>query len=85
MQELAGFKRVHLEPGEARTVVFTVDFSQMAFLDKDMRWKIEKGDFAVRVGGSSADVRVSDAVRVTEDAWIDGRKRAMCAGVEVRT
>jgi beta-glucosidase len=85
VQELAGFKRVHLEPGEARTVVFTVDLSQMAFLDKDMRWKIEKGDFAVRIGTSSADVRVSDTVRVTEDAWIDGRKRAMCAGVEVRT
>lgn len=84
VQELAGFKRVHLEPGEAKTVVFTVDFSQMAFLDKDMRWKIEKGEFAVRIGSSSADVRASDVVRVTEDAWIDGSRRAMCAGVEVK-
>lgn len=84
VQELAGFKRVHLEPGEAKTVVFTVDFSQMAFLDKDMRWKIEKGEFAVQIGSSSADVRASDVVRVTEDAWIDGSRRAMCAGAEVK-
>ena len=84
VQELAGFKRVHLEPGEAKTIVFTVDFSQMAFLDKDMRWKIEKGEFAVQIGSSSADVRASDVVRVTEDAWIDGSRRAMCAGVEVK-
>lgn len=84
VQELAGFKRLHLEPGEAKTVAFTVDFSQMAFLDRNMRWKIEKGEFGVRVGASSSDIRVSDTVRVTEDAWITGRERKMCAVVEVR-
>ena len=84
VQELAGFKRVHLEPGETKTVVFTVDFSQMAFLDKDMRWKIEKGEFAIKIGSSSADVRAAGTVRVTENAWIDGSKRAMCAGAEVK-
>ncbi len=85
VQELAGFKRVHLKPGETKTVVFTVDFSQMAFLDKDMRWKIEKGDFEIRIGSSSADIRVLDTVRVAENAWIDGKKRAMCAKAEVRS
>lgn len=84
VQELAGFKRLHLKPGEAKTVVFTVDSSQMAFLDKDMRWKIEKGAFEVRVGASSVDIRVSDTIQVTEDAWINGRERKMCAIAEVR-
>ena len=84
VQELAGFKRLHLEPGEAKTVAFTVDFSQMAFLDKDMRWKIEKGVFEVRVGASSVDIRASDTIQVTEDAWINGRERKMCAVAEVR-
>ena len=55
----------------------------MAFLDKDMRWKIEKGAFEVRLGASSTDVRVSEKVRITKDAWIDGSKRSMCASVEV--
>lgn len=84
VQELAGFKRIYLEPGEVKTVVFTADFSQMAFLDKDMRWKIERGNFDIRIGSSSADIRVSDTVRVSEDAWIDGKKRAMCAEAEVK-
>lgn len=84
VQELAGFKRLHLKPGEAKTVVFTVDSSQMAFLDKDMRWKIEKGAFEVRVGASSVDIRISDTIQVTEDAWINGRERKMCAIAEVR-
>lgn len=84
VQELAGFKRLHLEPGEAKTVAFTVDFSQMAFLDKDMHWKIEKGEFEVRVGASSLDIRASDTVRLSEDAWINGRDRKMCAIAEVR-
>ena len=56
----------------------------MAFLDKDMRWKIEKGEFAIKIGSSSADVRAAGTVRVTENAWIDGSKRAMCAGAEVK-
>ena len=83
VQELAGFKRVHLRAGETKTMIFTVDFSQMAFLDKDMRWKIEKGAFEVRLGASSTDVRASEKVRITKDAWIDGSKRSMCASVEV--
>jgi hypothetical protein len=44
-----------------------------------MRWKIEKGDYEFRVGGSSEDVRGAVKVRVTEDAWIDGKTRVMAA------
>jgi beta-glucosidase len=39
----------------------------MAFLDKDMRWKVEKGDFLVEIGSSSEDIRLKDTYRVTED------------------
>ena len=84
VQELVGFKRLHLRAGEMKQVVFTLDPSQLAFLDRDMRWKIEKGEYEFRVGGSSEDVRASTAVTITEDAWIDGKTRAMAAGVEVK-
>lgn len=43
VKELAGFKRISLKPGERKTVVFEVLASQMAFLDKKMLWKVEKG------------------------------------------
>ena len=82
VQELCGFCRVHLEVGEQKMLRFTLQPSQLAFLDKDMRWKIEKGDFDFRIGASSEDVRGACSVTVTENAWIDGKTRAMCALAE---
>ena len=82
VQELCGFCRVHLEAGEQKMLLFTLQPSQLAFLDKDMRWKIEKGDFDFRIGASSEDVRGACSVTVTENAWIDGKTRAMCALAE---
>ena len=82
VQELCGFCRVHLEVGEQKMLLFTLQPSQLAFLDKDMHWKIEKGDFDFRIGTSSEDVRGACSVTVTENAWIDGKTRAMCALAE---
>ncbi len=83
VKELQGFARISLAPGEEKTVRFTVQPSQMAFLDADMRWKIEKGEFAVQLGSSSEDIRLEDSFAVTENAWIEGRERAFCAKAEI--
>ena len=79
VKELQGFARVALKAGEEKKVRFTVHPSQMAFLDEDMRWKIEKGEFEVQIGTSSEDIKLTDSFRVTEDAWIRGASRAFCA------
>ena len=52
-QELAGFCRVSLEPGEKKTVRFTVRLDQFAFVGKDGKWVLEEGDFAFYVGPDS--------------------------------
>ncbi|MBO6041476.1 MAG: glycoside hydrolase family 3 C-terminal domain-containing protein [Oscillospiraceae bacterium] len=83
VKELAGFVRVHLTAGEKKQITFTLDPSQLAFLDRDMRWKIEKGEYEFHVGGSSEDIRACATVTVTENAWIDGKARAMTARVSV--
>ena len=83
-KELSGFARVELLPGEEKEVVFTVAPSQMAFLDEDMKWKIEKGEFEVQVGSSSADIRLKDRYFVMKDAFIEGRERGFCAEALVR-
>ena len=74
-KELQGFARVFLQPGEKKTVRFALDPSQTAFLDEDMKWKIERGGFEVQVGSSSEDIRLKDSFTVSEDAYIDGKKR----------
>ena len=76
MKELAGFKRVSLEAGESKNVVFEIKPDQMAFLDIDMRWKVEKGEFDVEVGSSSEDIRLMGKYRVKNNKWIDPQKRA---------
>lgn len=83
-KELQGFTRVALQSGEEKEVSFTVQSSQMAFLDEDMRWKIEKGEFEVQLGSSSEDIRLTDSFRVTENAWLAGRTRAFYALGEIK-
>lgn len=81
VMELAGFARLHLAPGQERTVRFTLPASLTAFLDEDMRWKVEAGDFELLVGASSADIRLRESFIVTQDLFIEGRSRAFYAMV----
>ncbi len=57
-QELKGFARVRLEGGQTGTA--TIDLDERAFAIYDARagaWVVEAGDFEIRVGASSTDVR----------------------------
>lgn len=83
VKELAGFKRISLKPGEKKTVVFEVSASQMAFLDKDMRWKVEKGCIGVEIGSSSEDIRLAGEYIIKNDGWIEGRNRAFYAKADI--
>ena len=77
--ELAGFRRVYLEPGEKARVDFHLDISQVAFLDTEMCWRVEAGDLDVLVGASSQDLRLSETVSIISDALVDGRIRGFYA------
>jgi beta-glucosidase len=50
-QQLVGFKRVHLAPGETQQVTFTLTPKQMCLVLDDGRRAIEPGDFDLFVGG----------------------------------
>jgi len=83
VKELAGFRRIHLRAGEARRVTFSLRVDQMAFVDEDMNWKVEKGAYEAQVGASSEDIRLRGGYSVTESAIIDGRTRGFYAHVKV--
>ena len=84
VKELAGFKRIHLRKGEKKTVCFEVKTDQMAFLDIDMHWKVEKGRYAVEVGSSSEDIRLRGNYCVKENKWVAGRNRAFWASAAAK-
>jgi beta-glucosidase len=58
VQELRGFLRLRLEPGERRRVSFELHASQLAFHDGRGDRVIEPGAVEVMLGASSADIRL---------------------------
>lgn len=74
-RELAGFARVALMPQEKKEVIFTLHPSQTAFLDEDMRWRIEKGEVKVLLGTSSGEIFWQDSFMITETDFVAGRER----------
>jgi beta-glucosidase len=55
VEELKGFQRVSLRPGEKRRLEFTLGPQHLGFYNQDMRFVVEPGEFKVMVGSSSAD------------------------------
>ncbi len=50
---LKGLLRIHLQPGETRTVTFLVPQEQLAVWNAENRWAVEGGRYTVWAGGSS--------------------------------
>ena len=62
-QELKGFAKVALQPGEEREVSIPLNdrsFSVWSILDKD--WVAEPGAYEIRIGASSRDIRLSQTL-----------------------
>ncbi len=65
VEELAGFCRVHLRPGESRTVSFSLKTAQLAFHNAAMELVVEPGNIDVMIGASSEDIRLMGEFRIT--------------------
>lgn len=65
-KNLAGFERVHLQPGETKEVVFTIDRKHLELLDAHMKWVVEPGDFVLMAGASSEDIRLNGLLTVED-------------------
>jgi len=64
LKELKGFKRTTLEPGEKKTINFTLGPEELSFYDANMNLIIEPGTFEVMVGSSSEDIRLKGSFEV---------------------
>jgi len=56
LKALKGLRRVALQPGESRTVMFKLGPDALALYDRQMRHVVEPGTFTAFVGTSSDDV-----------------------------
>ena len=59
------FKRVELQPGESKTVEFSLDRSVFSYWSPQTRdWTIDPGTFEVQLGASSRDIRLKAPIEV---------------------
>jgi beta-glucosidase len=56
-KNLRGFERIHLAPGQRRTVRFRLGPEDLALWNRQMRRVVEPGAFKVMVGSGSEDIR----------------------------
>jgi len=58
-KNLRGFERVHLKPGETKTVSFVLHPDDLALWDRNMHFVVEPGKFRVMIGSGSEDIRLT--------------------------
>lgn len=56
MKELRDFARISLNPGETKTVKFTITPDKLEAYDLDMKRVVQPGDFEIMVGKNSVEV-----------------------------
>ena len=61
VSQLRGFERIHLQPGETKTVHFTLQPSDLELLDIHMQWTVEPGEFKICIGSNSEDIRLEES------------------------
>jgi len=69
-QELKGFEKVQLQPGETKTVSFSLTRRDLCYYDVVAGdWRVEGGTYEIRLSASSRDVRLS--ARIEAEADVD--------------
>ena len=65
IEDLRGFRRITLKPGETRTVEFALPASSLAYWSPDThRWVVEQEPVELAIGASSADIRLRRRIQV---------------------
>ncbi len=68
VKELRGFRRVHLQPGQAAEVRFVLEPRDLSFFDEaQQRWVTPAGTYTVMIGADARDVRLVGQFAVRED------------------
>ena len=64
VKELKAFQKIALQPGETKTVQFTITDDMLSYFDPEVhQWTVEPGMFDLLIGASSSDIRQSVSYR----------------------
>lgn len=62
VKELKKFKKVFLQPGETKEVVFTITPEDLKFYNSNLKWDWESGKFLIYIGTNSEDVKSTEFI-----------------------
>ena len=66
VRELKGIEKIYLNPGETKTVCFTLDARAFAYWNTRIHdWFVESGCYGIQIGKSSRDIVLCKEVQVT--------------------
>ena len=65
IRELKGFAKVHLQPGESKTVIIPLDDKTFRYFNvKTNRWEVEGGSCKIQIGANVEDIRLTASLAV---------------------
>ncbi len=68
MQNLCGFERTSIAPGESKVVKFKLPASALELINRQGLRVVEPGAFTLTIGSSSEDARLTGRFEVTPTA-----------------
>jgi len=60
VKRLRKFTKIYLEPGASKEVVFEISKTDLAFVNKDLKWVTESGDFEFLINGLKKSVKYKE-------------------------
>ncbi len=64
-QELKGFEKITLQPGESKTVIFKLAKRDFAYYNvKAAQWHVENADYEIRIASCCQDIRLAETCKV---------------------
>ncbi len=64
IQQLKGFKKIHLNPGETKTVEIELPIKELALWNERMEEVVEPGDFELQIGSASDKIHQTKTITV---------------------
>jgi beta-glucosidase len=84
--QLQGFARVSLKPGETKAVKVRLYTEQFGYYSNDgqRQWNIQPGTYVVKVGASSADIRMEERVTLKGDVVTKPLREHYFADIKIK-
>jgi beta-glucosidase len=78
-KQLTGFRRITLQPGEEKTVVFHLDMAQLGYYNEFIEFVVEPGTMNLMLGTNSRDIMLSQSIcLIGKSTNVMGRRSYVC-------